>query len=258
MQTHCQFFLTTSEVFAQFARVAALEDLTNSTLPEASSTEDVTAPSPSYQSTPTEQLYNKSVESPPQELSNKNSELKSSQNVDSPSRLRKHISSFFSKKLGGGKSGAGSGDSAPQSSFYVQTPQNSANLEAGTLDSVTDGAGKLDEHEVSETSGQSGSDLAAGAGPRHSGAVVREPAGAGNNTKSHTSAGELGVSAAQGGMLYFTPCMETNFRPIGRQQPASTNYFLTPHKIDHRNVLIVNWHMQANHALVFIFVFFSI
>ena len=58
-----------------------------------------------------------------------------------------------------------------------------------------------------------------------------------------------------GKYLYcFSQCeqRETNFRPISRQQPASRNYFLTPCEIDHRNVSIVNPHMQANHTLIFI------
>ena len=49
-------------------------------------------------------------------------------------------------------------------------------------------------------------------------------------------------------LVYFR---QTNFRPISRQQLASRNYFLTPCEIDHRNVLIVNQHVQANHALIF-------
>ena len=204
MQTHCQFFLTTSEVFAQFAKVGALEDLVNSSsLPSESSTEDIPVASQNYQLTPAEQLYSKPVESPQQDVSNKSVELKSIQNVDSPSRFRKHFSSFFSKKLGGGKSASGSGDGAPQSSFYVQTPQNNANLEAGTSDSpTTDGVGKLDEHEVSETAGQTSSDFGAGAGPHDSGAVVGEPAGAGTKTKGHISAGEVGANATQAGIIF--------------------------------------------------------
>lgn len=188
MQTQCQFFLTTSEVFAQFAKVGSLEDLANGAVPGASSVDDASPTSPSNQS---ENSYSKALESP-QGLSNKSVELKSGHSVDSPSRLRKHISSFFTKKLGGSKSGSGSNE-VPQSSFYVQTPENNLNMEAGTSDSATNSVSKLKEQEFSETAGQTSSDLVVGAGPQHAG-VVGEPAGAGSYTTNLTSAGELGAN----------------------------------------------------------------
>ena len=188
MQTHCQFFLTTSEVFVQFAKVCSLEDLANG----ASSVENINSTSPNVTPQAVEQQYKKLAETHPQDLSPRSTDIiKSGQNVDSPSRLRKHISSFFSKKLGGGKSGAGPGDIASQSYFYVQTPKSNANLEAaGPSDSVTEGAVKHDTQEVGESAGQSSSELGTGAGPH--GAVVGEPARAGNKTKNQTSARPMG------------------------------------------------------------------
>ena len=195
MQTHCQFFLTTSEVFVQFAKVCSLEDLANG----ASSVENISSTSPNNASQAAEQQYSKPVVTHRQELSLRSTDIKSSQNVDSPSRLRKHISSFFSKKLGSGKSGSGPGDIASQSSFYVQTPKSNANLEAGSSDSVTDGAVKQDTQEVGETAGQSSSELGAGAGSQ--GAVVAEPARAGNKTKNQTTARDVGNRTAQAGTI---------------------------------------------------------
>ena len=203
MQTHCQFFLTSSEVFAQFAKFNTVDDLTNNAIPGASNLDNVTVSSTSYQPTPTQLVYNKTLELP-QEVSSKNLELKSSQNVDSPSRLRKHISSFFSKKLGGSKSGSGSGET-PQSSFYVRTPQNDVNIEAGTSESVTGGASKLDKHTHAETVGHATSDIGTGAGPRDTGAVVGESGGAVNNITKHTGASELGGSATQTGTSICRP-----------------------------------------------------
>ena len=179
----------------QFAKVCSLEDLANG----ASSMENVNSTSPNVASQAAEQQYSKPVVTHPQELSPRSTDIKSSQNVDSPSRLRKHISSFFSKKLGGGKSGSGPGDMASQSSFYVQTPKSNTDLEAGSSDSATDGAVQQDTQEVGETAGQSNSELGAGAGPHSAG--VAEPAGAGNKTKNQTSARDVGNRPAQAGTI---------------------------------------------------------
>ena len=181
----------------QFAKVCSLEDLANG----LSSVENINSTSPNVTSPAAEQQYKKPVDTHPQDLSPRSADIKSGQNVDSPSRLRKHISSFFSKKLGGGKSGAGPGDITSQSSFYVQTPKSNANLEAaGPSDSVTEGAVKRDTQEVGETAGQFNSELGTGAGPH--GAVVGEPARAGNKTKNQTGAREVGDRAGQAGTIF--------------------------------------------------------
>ncbi len=119
MQTHCQFFLTTSEVLAQFAKVNSLEDLCNS---QTLNSEDGLR----LENNEKINLYSSEL--------GQNADTKTIQSADSPSRLRKHISSFFSKKLGK-SSGSGSID-GPQSSFYVQTPEILTDTEAGSSQSI--------------------------------------------------------------------------------------------------------------------------
>ena len=223
MQMHCQFFLTTSEVFAQFARVNSLEDLTNERAPSEATKDDDNMTNTS-QPTPADQQVNKSTEQAEMSSPNKNQELKSTQNVDSPSGLRKHISSFFSK-LGGGKSCPGSSETA-HSSFYVQTPQAETDAEPDSSKAETDDAVDEEQHEtssaVAEESAESREDVvAAGAGPLDTGATEVQLSDTVDNTICNDS-GEQNASQTGTVVFFFIfrsiafVCPLQTFDPLGK------------------------------------------
>ncbi len=200
MQMHCQFFLTTSEVFGQFAKVNSLDDLTHGASPDdASRSEDATPTNAPTQAELTQSKPTTSDSAPPPPettTANKNLELKSPSNADSPSRLRKHISSFFSKKLGGGsgKSGSGSGDASTssQSSFYVQTPHEDDEAPASgeAVDPETRGGATAEDGKEKEQVAGAGPSDAAAAGDTSSPDTGAEAAN--NSSGVNGSAGQAG------------------------------------------------------------------
>ncbi len=169
MQTHCQFFLTTSEVLAQFAKVNSLEDLSNS---QALSPEDGLH----LDNNEKTNLYSMEL--------GQNPDMKSTQSADSPSRLRKHISSFFSKKLGK-SSGSGPID-GPQSSFYVQTPEFLKDIEAGSSQSIINNGAANNSVKPKQVDNNNVT-----AGQMHSREYIQNHAGAGplKGTETKTTGG---------------------------------------------------------------------
>ena len=109
LQLHCQFFLTSSETLAHFTKLKSVEEFLNAPTPPA------TLDANSHNVTEDPGLHGNSQSESASKITATDPKP---QTVDSPSGIRKQISSFLSKKLG---SKSGSGEMS-QSMFYVDVP----------------------------------------------------------------------------------------------------------------------------------------